>query len=341
MPRTHVWLLDRGGPQDEPEVQRYLQRIVRDPITSPLRGIWRWLFGWLWVRWVGRRIAPACRQLGGPVPQLAEVQEQARLLRQLLGGRYDVHAVFRHGGADAERARAALGNGDRVVLLPLHPQRHPEASRAALDDAWKVLNGAGHAATAIEAWGNESTLADLLALHLRRSLIPHAQHGTVGVVLLAPAPPEGRAAADYLDELASTATLLRQRARLTGPVVQAWVASWTGGKGPAPDLPAALTHCREKGAQVVLVVPLGWCTTWPELRLALSADPEAMAQQAKLAAVVPVPTPAPSVELARLLVPLIRNAEQEAGWPVPEDDVARLVLEHLNEAGLPTVPGAR
>ena len=63
-------------------------------------------------------------------------------------------------------------------------------------------------------------------------------------------------------------------------------------------------------------------------------------QEATGLADVRVLTPlAPSVDFARLLVPLIRRAEREAGWSVPEDDLQQHVERELRAAGHRLVAG--
>jgi protoheme ferro-lyase len=297
------------------------------------------LFSWLWSHWAARRVVPVCRRIGGPAPQLSDTREQARVLKQLLGRRYAVHPVFRHGGESMAGALAAMPKGDQVVLLPLHPQRHPAATRAALDDAWRRLSSSNHPATAIEGWGTEPGLVALLAQRTREALIDLREHGPTGLVLAAAVPPRaGSAAADaYLAELAETAAHLRRHLQFRGPVVQAWIPSLSNSTAPSPGPQEAVQICKSKGARSVIVVPMGCTTSWPELRTVQAAT---LQEQAGLADVRVVSALAPSIDFARLLVQLIRRAEREAGWSVPEDDLRKHVEQELRDAGHPLVTGA-
>ncbi|HCH65721.1 MAG: hypothetical protein CL927_14335 [Deltaproteobacteria bacterium] len=338
MPTTHIWLLDRGGPEDAAGVQPWLETLARDPSTSPLPGWMVFLLAWVWSHWAARRVAPVCRRIGGAAPQLSDTREQARILKQLLGRRYAVHPVFRHGGESMAAALAAMPSGDQVVLLPLHPQRHPAATRAALDDAWRRLSDADHPTAEIEGWGNEPGLVALLARRTREALIDLQKHGPTGLVLAAAAPPRpGSAAADaYLAELAETATHLRDHLHFRGPVVQAWVPALSDTVAPTPDPLTAVRICTAKGARSIIVVPLGCTTSWPELRTIQATD---IQLQAQLSAVHVLPPLAPSPDFARLLAQLIRRAERGAGWHVPEDDLRQHVENELRAAGHRLVAG--
>ena len=338
MPTTHVWLLDRGGPENTAGVRPWLETLARDPSTSPLPSWMVFLLAWVWSHWTARRVVPVCRQIGGPAPQLSDTRAQAQLLRQQLGSRYTVHPVFRHGGESIDAALAAMPPGAPVVLLPLHPQRHPAATRAALDDAWRRLSAKGHPATAIEGWGTEPELVALLARRIREALIDLREHGPTGLVLAAAAPPRlGSAAADgYLAELAETATRLRAHLHFQGPVLQAWIPALSDTAAPAPNPLAAARVCQQKGARSVIVVPLGCTTSWPELRTVHAATLQSATGLDDVRVLTPL---APSVDFARLLVPLIRRAEREAGWSVPEDDLQQHVERELRAAGHRLVVG--
>lgn len=339
MATTHIWLLDRGGPESEDKVRPWLEAIARDPSATPLPGFLVFLLAWVWSYWAARRVVPVCRQIGGPAPQLSDARAQARRLESILGKRYAVHPVFRNGGEDALAALAALGKRDQVVLVPLHPQRHPEASRAALADAWKVLSGRPQPATAVEAWGLEAGLVTLLAQRVREALIDLREQGTVGLICAAAAPPKpGSKVADaYLAELAETAALVKQRLRLAGPVVQAWIPALAGTAAPEPSVLAAAKQCERSGAQAVIVLPIGCTTSWPELRTCRADDLE---ERTGLAAVRVLPPLAPGVDFARLLATLVRRAEREAGWTVPEDGVRREIEAELRAAGHRLVTGS-
>jgi protoheme ferro-lyase len=332
MPTTHVWLLDRGGPEAEADVRPWLEAIARDPTTSPLPSWMVFLLAWAWSHWAARRVVPVCRQIGGPAPQLSDAREQARSLQQVLGKRYAVHPVFRKGGEDAAAARATLAPGDQVVLLPLHPQRHPEASRAALAAAWKALSAQNASTTAVEAWGDDLGLVHLLARRVRGALIDLQEHGPTGLVLAAAAPPApGSAVADdYLTELTHTAVQLRDHLNFKGPVVQAWIPALAGPKAPAPTVASAVATCKEKGAASVIVLPTGCTTSWPELG---TLTAEGLSATTDVAHVRVLPPLAPSTDFARLLAQLVRAAEREAGWTVPEDEVRNDIEAELRAAG--------
>ena len=336
MPSTHVWLLDRGGPSTEAEVRPWLEAVARDPATSPLPRFLIALLAWVWSHWAARRVIPVCRQLSAPAPQLSDVREQARKLQQVLGSRYKVHPVFRRGGEDTGSARGALGPSDQVVLLPMHPQRHPVAHSAALTDAWNALSGAPMATTAVDAWGLDQAMLALLARRIREALIELRDAGPTCLILAATAPPRAgtRTADQYLAELAETAARVRGQVGMDGPVVQAWIPALTDGHTFPPTVSAAIRRCREQGSQAAIVVPLGCTTSWPELRTCRADHLEAETGIERVRILAPL---APSTDFARVLAQLVRKAEREAGWTVPEDTIQAEVEAELRAAGHPLI----
>lgn len=328
MPRTHVWLLDRGGPDADTAVRPWLDRVARDDHASPVPDWMRW-FVWVWVWWSLRRVAPACKQLSGPVPQLDAAREQAHRLSARLGRRYDAHAVFRHWGGGVDAALAALPKGAQVVLLPLTPGAHPDAHTGALKECWRQLHRAGHTATAVDPWHTDARLVHLLARRVRAARLELSDAASVAVIFHATAPPKltGVGASAWLEATAELATEVRAATGLRGPALQGWSPPLSGGSLPGPSLQDALQSAQAKGAEGVVIVPLGPTTPWPELAAAHTcALPTAVAQPL-----------APSDELTALLAELTRSAERAAGWEVPEDVVHKAVLKHFAESGIPTV----
>jgi len=209
-----------------------------------------------------------------------------------------------------------------------------------LEAAQKTLSGHPNPVTAIEVWGLEAGLLDLMARRIRAVLIELREHGPTGIVFAAVAPPRpGSPAADtYLAELAETATRLTQRLRFGGPVLQAWIPSIANPKAPEPTLPNAANLCVQRGARSVIVVPIGCTTSWPELRACTASALEDETPVERVRVLLPL---APSVELGRLLASLVRRSERAAGWTLPEDAVRREIESELRAAGHRLVSGER
>ncbi len=116
MSRTHVWLLHRGAPHDQPGVLGMLRALAAQRGRLPLWLAWSGPLGaWLWGRWWAGRLLP------GPDPSREHAEIQARKLGALLGERYAVRAVFGFGEDGIEGAGAHLGPRERVIVVDMAP----------------------------------------------------------------------------------------------------------------------------------------------------------------------------------------------------------------------------
>ncbi|MBL8618452.1 MAG: ferrochelatase [Deltaproteobacteria bacterium] len=341
MARTHVWLLSLGGPASEAELTPWLSAVLRDPTMLPLPAVFlRALVVWLLLRGRAQAYLPAVRQLGGPAPQLDALEHQARALGRLLGPRYAVSPVFRHAGVDARRAAAGVAKGDRVVLLPMHPQLHGGAVRAALDEARASLQGRGAQIAQIDGWAAAPGYIDALAAAARRALVEG--EGRAGLLLVARGLSARQAALGdpYPAQVAETAAALR--AALPGlplalcfaPV--GYLAGPLRSHGPPPA--AGLQQLRAAGVQRALVLGIGGTTDDLESAWARGGPLSAAAEGLRLQRVAP---PVSTPGFGRTLLSLVRRVERAAGWEIPEDTHKEDILDEMSRRGLRPLPEGR
>lgn len=335
MARTHVWLLSLGGPDGEAAVQPWLERVYRDPMMLPLPVAWlQWIVAWIYSRIHAKRLVPACRQLGGAVPQLTRVEEQARRLEGMLGSRYRCHAVFRHWGPSAAAAAASVGRGDQVVLLPMYPQFHAGASRAATDEARRALKGKRVQVAQVDGWATDPGYVGAVANTVREAILEVSRDQDYAVVFVARGLPRRQAKSDpYVPQVRATADAVRAAVGFRGQ----WHLSFFPHLGPGapmgPPPGAVLQAVADAGIRAVVAVPLGLVCEDIGARLgpgsALARQAEALGISCFHAAVAPIARP----DFSRVLVGIVRRAERGAGWSLPEDQVRDDVAVELASQG--------
>ncbi len=140
--KTHVWLMNMGGPDHADAVQPFLYRLLSDGLLVEFPVPWlQWCFAAIISRKRARVVAGEYAKMGGASPQLAMVREQALALEQELGEGYACRPVFRYWGEGARDARGALEPSDTVVLLSLYPHACAATTTSSLLDAHQALRG--------------------------------------------------------------------------------------------------------------------------------------------------------------------------------------------------------
>lgn len=159
--RIGVVVAQLGGPRDASEVAPFIRAVFADPDTVALRGgrLTRGLLGTLVAGARGGRVRRAYGEIGGGSPILPVTQGQARLVEaELVGRGHDARAAvaMRHGRPDtADAVRELLWWGaERLVLLPLYPQRCSATTGSAERELLRVLDalGPGVPVSTVDAW---------------------------------------------------------------------------------------------------------------------------------------------------------------------------------------------
>ncbi len=345
MARTHIWLLALGGPEREEDLRPWLSAVLRDPSMMPVpMRMLTWIIVWMLLRARAPAYTPVHRQLSGGAPQLQGVEHTARELERLLGSRYRATAVFRHHGADLARAAAGVAPNDQVLLLPMHPQLHGGAVRAALYEAKASLQAKKAKVAQIESWATHAPYVEALAAAARRALLDPTE-GRAGLLILARGLPEAQAAAGdpYPKQAQATAAAL---AAALGPTLPWRLAFAPVGflarpfRSHGPPIEAALEALAHRGVQRVIVVPIGAATDDLEGAWARQGPLRAAAAAAGLRLVM-AESPASSAGFSRALIGLIHRAEREAGWPRPEDRYQDAIRAELAAQGARLLPEDR
>ena len=147
--KTHVWLMNMGGPDHPDAVQPFLNRLLSDRhlVEFPIPWL-QWCFAAIISRKRARVVAGEYAKMGGASPQLAMVREQADALEQELGEGFACSPVFRYWGEGAEAAMDQVEPRDTVVLLSLYPHACGATTTSSLLDAHAALEG--HAGRVVE-----------------------------------------------------------------------------------------------------------------------------------------------------------------------------------------------
>jgi len=142
--RTHVWLLNMGGPDSLDTIRPFLRELLADPKIMKMPWWLAWWFQPIFALLISikraREVRASYASMGGASPQLEIVRAQAQALQVELGQAFEVTPVFRYWGEGAAEAAAKLAPQDRVVLLSLYPQDSDTTVGSSLEDARKHLD---------------------------------------------------------------------------------------------------------------------------------------------------------------------------------------------------------
>lgn len=145
MPVPHLLLVNLGTPDaPTPEsVRRFLDEFLSDPdvIDFP-RWLWQPILQGIILRTRPRKVAEAYESIWTPEGSPLRVATE-RLVRQLRAeshGRFTVSAAYRYGepSIDSEKARLKAEGVQRVVVVPLFPQRTSSTTGTAFRRAYEA-----------------------------------------------------------------------------------------------------------------------------------------------------------------------------------------------------------
>jgi ferrochelatase len=137
-------LVNLGTPDapTTPAVRRYLAEFLSDPRVVDIPALWRALLLHLIIlRFRPAKSAAAYRaiwdaQRGSPL--LAYGKELAAAVQARLGDTWKVELAMRYRKPSIEAGLAALGDCDRIVVLPLFPQSASSSTGTAIARVWEV-----------------------------------------------------------------------------------------------------------------------------------------------------------------------------------------------------------
>ncbi len=145
--RIGVLLFNLGGPETLDDVYPFLLNLFSDPEIFRVPRVLQPLI----ARVIARRRAPKSReyyrQIGGGSPLLRITLEQARLLEEELnrnesGTRFSVQVAMRYAPPRSDKAVQALLDfqPDRILFLPLYPQRSRTTTGSSFREAKNLLD---------------------------------------------------------------------------------------------------------------------------------------------------------------------------------------------------------
>jgi ferrochelatase len=136
MSKTAVLLLNLGGPDSLKSVRPFLYNIFDDPFILPIPSGWRHLLA-AFISWVRAPSAKGIyRKIGGSSPLLANTQQQAEALQNVLGDSFRIFVAMRYWHPRLREILSAMKdyNPHQVVLLPLYPQFSSTTTASALSE---------------------------------------------------------------------------------------------------------------------------------------------------------------------------------------------------------------
>jgi len=334
--QTAVVLINLGGPDSLEDVEPFLYNIFSDPdvISLPLGFLWQ---GWL-ARRIARKRAPEARKnyqkIGGRSPILALTREQAGRLEARLGPGFKTYIAMRAFKPFTEEAVDALirDGAQRIVALPLYPQRTRAMSVSSVRELYRVLARKKvklpvHEVCCyptepglVEAWADNihATLAKIPDDRRARTQVLFSAHGLPQSLIDGGDP--------YLEHVKRTVAAVMERIGNDRPHTLAFQSRATGAKWLEPSTQDALRTLAGQGVQDVAVVPIAFLTEHVETLFELDMLIRDHAMSVGIQCYHRVPAPNSAPKLIDALAGLVERAlAQEAplctaqveGWPCP------------------------
>ena len=302
---THVWLLHRGFPKEPQRIPAFLCAILQE--TAFEWSPFQWLRQWL-ARFCSWRRAPLLEtsMISGSLDVTRSIERQAEILNAILGVRYRVRPVSRYDVPSVAEATQGLRKNEKLVILPMFAHPSP-LRRSCLIDAHQQAKARGLQLSLVDAFANDTGFVEAMAETIRQAIaqiLPHSYEVMFCVPdTLRPAP--YLAALEKSVQAIVDATTLRAKHHL-------YFFPPTQRPGSLPPV------SRTEGTRAVLAVPLAHCTDNDETTTTLDIHLKAAAKSAGFEHFVRTPVPATRPAFNRTLACLIRQAEQDMEWEVPE-----------------------
>ena len=304
---TYIWLLSTSDAASPDEVQQHLSNYLQDKHVLQVPEWLRAIVVWVLSRWHARRLVPAYRQLSGQTPLLDEMEQQARVLSRVLGARYQCRPVLYGGQPNAHKAAMEIGRGDRVILLPLEPQRGTDLY-ASIAAAQRELEPRTDKIAVIPSYPTHSGYIDVLSETLRSGILDLPQKTPYEVVFIS-IDPLTKMRAEQVGELHGTVQAVVDRVGLIMPH-HLETLSADGQRGSAIQ---KIQQMGQRG-QAVVVVPV----SVPFSRMALTVGIKSVLNQIAMSSGVTHFICGPQYgnrpTFTRTLWHLIQDAEMDAGW---------------------------
>ncbi len=317
-PLTAVVLMNLGGPDSLEAVEPFLYNIFSDPdvIQLPLGFLWQKAF----ARKLSRARAEESRanyaKIGGRSPIVALSAEQGAALERALGEGFRAYVGMRAWHPFIEEAvdRLVADGAERVVALPLYPQRSRTTSLSAMRELRRVLARKAPglplheiccfptAPGLLAAWEKRirATLETLPPPRRERAHVLFSAHGLPMKVIERGDP--------YLAHV--EATVAGVMARLPRGLAHsiAFQSRATRVKWLEPPTEQALADLAGRGVEDVLVVPISFLTEHVETLFELDMLIRDQAIAAGIKGYHRVPAPQDDPELIGALAELVRGA---------------------------------
>jgi len=310
--RTAVILLNLGGPDRQEAVGPFLYNLFSDPAIipwpSPLRQMVAKGISWLRLHKARRIYA----QLGGGSPLLANTQQQATALSEVLGPGYQLFVAMRYWHPFIAETVAAVkaGNFNRVILLPLYPQFSTTTTASSLRE-WhtqaKVYN-LNLPTFSICCYANKDFFVEAYAELIRPYLTQAQQLGKPHLLFSAHGLPQS--VIDKGDPYAQQVALTSQAiVKLLGDNFE-WRICYQSRVGPKrwlqPSLDEAITQAARAQAPVV-VAPISFVSEHSETLVELDRDYANKAKQLGIPFYGRVPTVSCNLTFIKGLAALVQE----------------------------------
>jgi ferrochelatase len=281
-----VVLFNLGGPDRPEAVEPFLRNLFRDPAILRVPGFVREPLAWL----IARRRAPIAQEiyhhLGGRSPLLANTVAQAAALQQELGdlGEVRVFVAMRywHPLSQETVAEVQAFAPDRLVLLPLYPQRSTATTDSSLED-WRQTSGRmglSVPTATVGPYPTEPGLVEALAAGIRTAWVEAGAFGRPRLLFTAHGLPKRVVAAGdpYPEQCAATVAAVVER--LAMPQLD-WVMCYQSRVGPLEWIgPATEDELRRAGHDgvPVVVVPYSFVSEHSETLVELDIEYRKLAE---------------------------------------------------------------
>lgn len=317
-PTTAVVLMNLGGPDSLEAVEPFLFNIFSDPdvIQLPLGFLWQKAF----ARNLARARAPESREnyakIGGRSPILRLTEEQAAALERELGEGFRTYVGMRawHPFLEEAVGRLVADGAERVVALPLYPQRSRTTSLSAMRELRRVLAEKAPglplheiccfpvAPGLLAAWEKQirATLETLPPARRERAHVLFSAHGLPQRLIDRGDP--------YLAHVQATVAGVMGRLPHGLAHSLAFQSRATRVKWLEPATEHALADLAARGVEDVLVVPIAFLTEHVETLFELDLLIREQALAAGLRGYHRVPAPNDAPELIGALAELVRGA---------------------------------
>jgi ferrochelatase len=314
---TAVVMMNLGGPDSLEAVEPFLYNIFSDPDVIQLPA------GFLWQKWFARKISSSrahesqanYAKIGGRSPILEKTQAQAAALKAALGPGFETYVGMRAWRPFITEAVDALVRDgcERVVALPLYPQRSRTTSHSSLRELRRVLRERAPglplheiccfptAPGFLAAWARliRETLAGVPEGRREKAHVLFSAHGLPQKLIDSGDP--------YLAHV--QATVRGVMAELPGvPHSLAFQSRATRVKWLEPATEHALADLAKAGVKDVAVVPIAFLTEHIETLYELDMLIKDQALAAGIEGYHRVPAPECAPELIGALADLVRSA---------------------------------